>query len=125
MAGNPLIPECPDYRTLRLATTRHKSKHPIKVPEIRGSYIALDWIIFGSGVDLALHADQGRISRNGRKSIDVKCPEFRTLRLATPIHKRKHPVIVSESQGLYIDSDWITFGSGVDLALHANPGPSS
>jgi hypothetical protein len=33
MAGNLLIPESPDYRTLRLATPRHKHKRPIKVPE--------------------------------------------------------------------------------------------
>jgi hypothetical protein len=61
MAGNLLIPECPDLCTSSLATPRHKRKHLVKVPESRGLYIALDWIIFGSGVDLALHANQGRI----------------------------------------------------------------
>jgi hypothetical protein len=31
---------------------------------------ALDWIVFGTGLDLALHENQGRISRNSRESID-------------------------------------------------------
>ena len=39
------------------ALPRHKRKHPIKVPASRGLYNALGWIIFGSGVDLALHAN--------------------------------------------------------------------
>ena len=62
MAGNPLIPEGLVLCTLGSTTTRHKRKHPIKVPESRGLYIALDWIIFESGVELALHANQGRSS---------------------------------------------------------------
>ena len=70
MAGHPLIPKCIDFCTLGLITPRHKRKHPIKVPEIGGLYIALDWTIFGSGVDLVLQANQGLISRNGRKAID-------------------------------------------------------
>jgi hypothetical protein len=37
--------------------------------------MALDWFIFKSGVGLALRANQGRSSRNGRESIDpgVSC----------------------------------------------------
>ena len=56
MAGNPLIPECLDFCTLGLATPRHKRKRPIKVPESHGLYTALDWIIFGTGFNQALHA---------------------------------------------------------------------
>ena len=33
-------------------------------------YITLDWIIFGTGFDLALHANQGRNGRNDREPID-------------------------------------------------------
>ena len=69
MAGNPLIPECLDFCTLGVTTPRHKRKHPMKVPESRGLYIALDWIIIGTGAMLALHTNLGRISRNGRESI--------------------------------------------------------
>jgi hypothetical protein len=57
MAGNLLIPECLDFCTLRLATPRHNCKRPTKVPENRDLYITWDWIIFGSGVELALHAN--------------------------------------------------------------------
>ena len=74
MAGNPLIPECLDLYTLGLTTPRHKRKHLIKVSESRGLHIALDWIIFGPGADLALHANLGRMSQNGRKSIDPGMP---------------------------------------------------
>ena len=70
MAENPLMPESPDFCTLGLATPRHKRKNPIEVSKSFGLYIAVDWIIFGTGVDLALLANQGRISRNGRESID-------------------------------------------------------
>ena len=61
-AGNPLIPKCPDFRTLRLATPRLKRKLPIKEPESRGLYIAMDLVIFETGVERtgverALHAN--------------------------------------------------------------------
>ena len=71
MAVNQWVRECLDFCTSSLATPRYKRKHPIKVPESRGLYIALDWIIFGSGVNPALYANLGRRSRNGRESIDT------------------------------------------------------
>ena len=74
MAGIQLIPECLHFSTLGLTAPRHKRKHPIKVTETKGLYIALDWIIFGSGADLTLHANLGRMSRNSRKSIDPEMP---------------------------------------------------
>jgi hypothetical protein len=49
--------------------SRYKRKDPINVPESRRLKVALDRIIFGSGVDLALHAKQGRINRNYRESL--------------------------------------------------------
>ena len=70
MAGNLLILEGRDFCTSSLAMPRHKRKHPIKVTERLELYVALDWIFFGLGFDLALHANQGRISRNGQESID-------------------------------------------------------
>ena len=71
MAGNLLIPEYLDFCTSSLAAPQHKRKHSIKVHDSQGLYITLDWIIFRSGVDRALHANQGRISRNCRKYVDV------------------------------------------------------
>jgi hypothetical protein len=59
-------------------------------------YIALDCIIFGTGVELALHANQGRISRMAGNLLIPECPDYRTLRLATPRHKRKDPIKVPE-----------------------------
>ena len=76
IAGNILIPECLYFCTSSLATPRHKRKHPVKVHANQRLYIALDLIIFESGVDLALHANVGRISRNGRESIDLGMPRF-------------------------------------------------
>ena len=120
MAGNPLIPECPYFCTSSLATPRHKRKHPIKVPESRGLYIALGWLIFESGFDLALHVSQYEVAEVAGNPLIPECLDLCTLGVNTPRHKRKHPIKVHESRELYIAFGWIIFESGLDLALHAN-----
>lgn len=50
MAGNPLVRE-----NHWISPSIMMRKHPIDVFEILGQLIALDWIVLGTGFDLALH----------------------------------------------------------------------
>jgi hypothetical protein len=74
IAGNQLIPECPDFCTLGLATPRHKH---YKVPESRWWYILLDWVIFETGADLPFQATT-------KAQPTLKAQSCRSLIHATP-----------------------------------------
>jgi hypothetical protein len=74
MAGNIFIRECPDCRTLGLAKKRHMRRRPIKVPIIRGLYSAVDWFVFGSGVDLALQREPKTNQPKWRGIVDPVMP---------------------------------------------------
>ena len=60
MLGNLLILGDPDYRHLRLSNAIPLLKHPIEFVGSRGCNISLDWIIFGTCFEIALHATRGR-----------------------------------------------------------------